>query len=372
LLLILSQRIRRETGNDGLADAALGFASASHDYAPPREYEPLSEMCEDWKRRFDKTPEQNIDDRKAPMLRQSVRYIKNGGGGKWWAIAKARNQLHAKWDEAPPELLQKPDAEKIKACYQKLKLKLPTQDLNALLTLVNHPSQHVWVTFEKGYLWWCLVGDGVTDLGRSTNEHGHFFISCQPEYPWSNKSLAGIEFKITDLPGPVSSTAGFKGTVCEPTASEQILRLIHDEKNPTVVGAQETRLSYQNAVLKMVQQLHWKDFELLIGLIFDQTGWRRVSSLGGAQEFTDLDVENLVSKERASVQIKSETSQLELEQYIEEFETREQYQLFVFAVHKSRGELRTDNPKVRIWTGAQLAKLVVEAGMGAWLETKLA
>ncbi len=54
LLLVLSQRIRTETGNDDLADAAVQFASASHDYVPSHEPEPLAEMHKDWQRRFDK------------------------------------------------------------------------------------------------------------------------------------------------------------------------------------------------------------------------------------------------------------------------------------------------------------------------------
>jgi hypothetical protein len=52
LLFLLSDRIRRETNNDGLADAAKLLASASHDYEPSRQPEPLAEMCEDWTRRF--------------------------------------------------------------------------------------------------------------------------------------------------------------------------------------------------------------------------------------------------------------------------------------------------------------------------------
>jgi hypothetical protein len=229
-LLVLSQRIRSETGNHELANAALRFASASHEYEPPLGHEPLSDMCQEWGRGFDKTPEQMPNEKKPRELPQSVRYIKNGGGGQWWDIAKARNQLHAKWDEVPFELLQRPDAEKIKGRYQELRRTLSTQDLNALLSLTDHPSRHVWVTFEEGYLWWCLVEDGVTDLGPSTDAHGHFCISCQSQNGWSNKSLAGKEFKIADLPGPVISTAGFRATVCKPAAWEQILRLIRDEK----------------------------------------------------------------------------------------------------------------------------------------------
>ena len=52
LLFVLSDRIRRETGNDDLADATMHLASASHDYEPARQPEPLAEMCQDWTRRF--------------------------------------------------------------------------------------------------------------------------------------------------------------------------------------------------------------------------------------------------------------------------------------------------------------------------------
>jgi hypothetical protein len=52
LLFLLSDRIRRETKNDELADATKLFASASHDYEPVRQPEPLAEMCQDWTRRF--------------------------------------------------------------------------------------------------------------------------------------------------------------------------------------------------------------------------------------------------------------------------------------------------------------------------------
>src|SRR4029078_7545425 len=94
LLLVLSQRIRSETGNHEVANAALRFASASHEYEPPLGHEPLSDMCQEWGRGFDKTPEQMPNEKKPRELPQSVRYIKNGGGGQWWDIAKARNQLH--------------------------------------------------------------------------------------------------------------------------------------------------------------------------------------------------------------------------------------------------------------------------------------
>lgn len=53
LLLLLSARIRHETGNKELADAAETFASAAHDYVPEGE-ETLSAVNDAWSRRYGK------------------------------------------------------------------------------------------------------------------------------------------------------------------------------------------------------------------------------------------------------------------------------------------------------------------------------
>jgi hypothetical protein len=50
-MLIMSERIRHETGHDELAAAAAIVASASHDYLPEGE-ETLTKMNEDWSRRY--------------------------------------------------------------------------------------------------------------------------------------------------------------------------------------------------------------------------------------------------------------------------------------------------------------------------------
>ena len=54
LLLILSERIRHETGNKELADAALTLADASHCYEPTTSVEEsLAEMKDVWSRRYE-------------------------------------------------------------------------------------------------------------------------------------------------------------------------------------------------------------------------------------------------------------------------------------------------------------------------------
>src|SRR5277367_592450 len=98
-------------------------------------------------------------------LPNSVRYIKNGANGRWWKTAKADKQIHAQWDVVDNDLLKQTGNDLLKQNTLKLiegqirthfgkKVGAATQDFRALETLLVKPSQHVWVTFEDGYMWW--------------------------------------------------------------------------------------------------------------------------------------------------------------------------------------------------------------------------
>ena len=76
------------------------------------------------------------------------------------------------------------------------------------------------------------------------------------------------------LPGTVSAAAGFRATVAKPKAWETILRIIRDEQDDDAIEAAEARARYVAAIDNMVKRLHWKDFELLIDLVFAPTGQR--------------------------------------------------------------------------------------------------
>ena len=59
-----------------------------------------------------------------------------------------------------------------------------TQDFNQLQDLLKTPSQHVWMTFEDRYMWWCTVLDGATvnPDGESTKK-GNFWLTCSRPCP---------------------------------------------------------------------------------------------------------------------------------------------------------------------------------------------
>jgi hypothetical protein len=239
--------------------------------------------------------------------------------------------------------------------------------------IAENPSQHIWVTFEDGYLWWCTVSDGITvnlDGDREKKE-GSFWLTCNR--PWSNRSVGGKLLAKSDLPGTVGALAGFRATICEPKGSPEILRIVQDREDPDAVAVMQAREAFTAAVAKLIGRLHDRDFELLIDLVLARTGWVRLAKLGGVTEGTDIEVENVATNEIAFVQVKSDADQNVLDDYVKRFQARREfYHRMIFAVHSPKGNLTppADQP-VLVWTGKRIADLVVRLGLGDWVAKRL-
>jgi Restriction endonuclease len=306
-------------------------------------------------------------------LPNSVRYVKNGPGGRWWNSAQTKRQIHAGWNSIPDELLSAKD---LTAIEQLLKRKYgerlgAKQGFNQLRHLLDAPSKHVWVTFEEDFMWWCTVQDDVTlNPDGETGMSGHFWLTCAR--PWSNTSLTGRLLATSELPGTVSSTAGFRATVCIPKDWEAILRLIKGETDKDAIDSADRRRDYELAVSKIIQRLSPQDFEALIDLILARTGWERIAIRGGVREGVDVEAENPAAGEIAFVQVKSSADQQVLDDYVQRFQQRrERYARMIFAVHSPRGRLTAPRElPVQVWTGEKVAELVVRLGLGKWVENR--
>lgn len=309
----------------------------------------------------------------ADALPSSVRYVKNGEKGRWWPVAKARNQIHLGWRELPHDLLKRADFDAIRALLdrQYARKSAATQDFNMLRTLLDRPSRHLWVTFEEGAMWWCTARDALATNNDAVESLGNFWLSC--DRPWSNHSLGGRHLAMADLPGSVTTTAGFRATVCEPRGASDILRVIHDEQHPDLAAASKARRAYENAVETIIARLRDRDFELLIDLILARTGWVRLAKLGGTTEGIDIEVENPSVNEIAFVQVKSVADQPTLDDYVRRFDARrERYDRMIFAVHTPRGPLRAPGGKpVQLWTRPHIATLTVGLGLADWVGLKI-
>ncbi len=124
----------------------------------------------------------------------------------------------------------------------------------------------------------------------------------------------------------------------------------------------------------MVTLLSWQDFEQLIDLILARTGWARISTLGKTLKGIDLEVENRTTDEVAFVQVKSAAPQKVLNDYMALFNgQRDRYTRMIFAVHSPSGELNVpDDQPVQLWKCDRVAELAIYAGLGEWVESRLA
>jgi hypothetical protein len=286
-------------------------------------------------------------------LPNSVRYVKNGAGGQWWRVAKTNGQIHLGWPRIPDDLLHAADLAQIEALIRKEfgAKRGATQDFNALRTLLDHPSQHVWVTFEDGCMWWCTVHDGIeTDPDGETSQRGrgHFRLTCARA--WTNYSMGGQRHLVmTELPGLVTTTSGYQGTVCEPKGVREILRIIRNKEDPDAQVAAVARQAYEEAIAKLITRLGEKDFEVLVDLILSRSGWARLAKLGGVTEGIDIEAENAAADEIAFVQVKSSATQATLDDYVARFnQRRDHYKRMIFAVHASSADITPPSGIVRV------------------------
>lgn len=271
----------------------------------------------------------------------------------------------------PPDLLRTANLAAIDGLDQSAfgpRRSVATRDRNALRTLLDRPSRHLWITFEDGFLWWCAVRDNVeVNPAGESREEGHFWLHC--DRPWANRSVGGRLLAIADLPGIVTTTAGFQGTVCEPAGWKAIRRIILDEADPETLAAARAREAYECAISTLVARLHHKDFEVLIELLLSRTGWVRLAKLGGATEGIDVEVENAASGEIAFVQVKSTATQGVFDDYVARFsERRERYSRMICAVHSANESLCAPHGMpVQLWDGPRISELVVALGLGDWV-----
>ena len=127
-----------------------------------------------------------------------------------------------------------------------------------------------------------------------------------------------------------------------------------------MLAAESTRGSLEKAILQIIHGLYWKDFELLVDLIFTSSGWRRTSPLGETQKTLDLTLEAPILAERYGVQVKSQADLKAFKAYAEQAQGWPGFEGFYFVVHSPSPDLeeyagRTVGGNVQFLGARQLA-----------------
>jgi hypothetical protein len=188
---------------------------------------------------------------------------------------------------------------------------------------------------------------------------------------WHDADIAGNPLRIDQLSSKLTQVMSFQGTVCEVTVPDYVLRKINAEEEPMIAESRQIRSDLAALAFKLIQNLHWADFEAMVDLIFARSGWQRIGEVGGSQKDFDIMLEQGATGEKAFVQIKSKANQGDLNRSLESFRARAVWDHCFFVCHSPNGPLAFGpDKKIHLWTGQALGNAAIRAGLFDWLVEK--
>lgn len=306
-------------------------------------------------------------------------YIKLGEKGAWEEDSINSGKIRIGWGDTKLEDIQKGNWDKIKKEIQddfrdRNKKTGATQDFNALKNIYDADSDTVFVTFHNSEFWWCRVKD---EAGKERIKEDNTSKYREVDGKWSDQDLGGKVLLSNQIPGNLSKLQRFPATCCKVGEIDHLRRLINADHSPEYNSISEAKKELILRVRAGIKLLHWKDFEILVDLVFSQAGWRRTSVLGETMKFFDLVLEEPITNDRYGVQIKSTTTSKEFKYYAKEFIDNfgGHFRTFYFVVHSTDDEKLSEDSKeyknVELIFADELSKMIVDGGLVDWLMEKI-
>ena len=296
-------------------------------------------------------------------------YLKLGSGGKWEEDAIVTGKLRFGWKHQTLEDINIGrwdliDGQLREQLADKLKGEA-TRALNGLQMIAQSGPEDVWITFYQSKLWWTRVAaapveeDSISKFRRTAQ-------------PWKD-GADGRVFTINDLPGRLAMIQGYRWTVCRVQCPDLLRRTLSGTRSDIATAIQSDRATLAQHLTEAIKELHWKDFETLVDLVFRNAGLIRVSVLGQHAKAYDLELREPITEDRYVVQVKSQATLADLRSTAANFST-DDYRRVYFVVHSPATDLNdaSDIPDyVDIIRPQRLAELALDAGLAKWIEDKV-
>lgn len=305
-----------------------------------------------------------------PIAPTTARYIKLGRGGAYERACLEEGVLRLGFNFIPHETALSGDLEAMKTYAAKRRggTRASADDARQVHDFYHLGEDTLWITFVDGRLFWCFAeADVEWEEPQSESNVAYRIRRCKT--PWRDASLTGGVLRKSSLNGALTKVAAYRGSICRVEALDYLVRKINGEEIPEVAAANALRRRLLDNIQALFKLLGWRDFELLVELVFAGSGWRRTGALGGTQKTVDLELVLPSTGERAFVQVKSQTRQAELDKYLEHLRGRDEARMF-FIYHSADGPLAAADDNCILIGPARLAEMVLEAGLYDWLIQK--
>jgi hypothetical protein len=296
-------------------------------------------------------------------------FIKLGRAGCWEADSIKSSRMRVGWSG---QALEDINAGRWPRIEQQLRAEQPgkpgvsTTDLNRLRDIATSTAEDIWITFHANKLWWTRVkglrveADSVSKFRRTER--------------WSDRAIDGRPLFANELPGRLAQLQAFRGTVCRVADKALLARVLQSSRSSVASDIAQRREALSRVVANAIAELHWKDFETLVDLVFRDAGWQRVSILGQQAKGFDLELREPVTGDEYVVQVKSQADRADLERTLESY-LPDSYRRLFFVVHTPEPDLLNvdELPSyVDLVLPNRLAELAVAAGLSKWIEDKVA
>lgn len=297
-------------------------------------------------------------------------YIKLGRSGSWESECLEKGILRFGYKETPFKAALSGDWDTVWEFWRSARngdAGTATRDLGQIRHFYEDGDDTLWITLSGGLLWWCFAMPGVQmhPDGRGP------YRKCVAG--WKSTDIAGNTLSSEKLSGNLLRVQGFRGTICDVKAFDYLIRKLNNQLQPEVEAATKAENEMVERIKPLLRMLTWQDFELLVDLVFSNSGWRRIGQLGKTQKTVDIELLLPTTGERAFVQVKSVASKAEVTDYLARLRETTLFDKMFFVWHTGEvGEIpEADKANVLLIGPTILARMVFEAGLTSWLRDKV-
>jgi hypothetical protein len=298
-------------------------------------------------------------------------FLKLGRKGEWEDILEIGEKARIGWSFIDLKDIQAKNWEKIRKNIENYyidqeKTMGSTQDYNALKRFCEANENDIFITFSKSKLYWCF-------LDNKTIQQDSISKFRTTKTLWSCVDIKGKPLYTNSISGRISKTQAFRGTLCKVEDKEALKRLLNGESDKIVEEINNTKIKLAEYVQEGISKLHWKDYEILVDLIFRQSGWRRISQIGESLKFIDIELQDPISKENIQVQVKAKAGKKDFEEYAKQFNDKDfnKFYFVTFDPEKSLINYINNYENVEILTGIKLSMLIIDLGLTNWVTGRI-
>ncbi|MFM0416047.1 hypothetical protein [Paraburkholderia aromaticivorans] len=296
-------------------------------------------------------------------------FVKLGFGGSWEKESIEKGILRFGYSETPFEAATSGKWDVVREVWRGLRTDsgAATRDVAQIRNYFEAGDDVLWITFYAGLMWWCFLKPGVK---AHPDGDGTYRTTVDG---WHCHDIQGGKLTKERLSGTLLKVEAFRGTICNVIAFDYLKRKINGELLPQVEAALYAENEMIDKIIPLMNLLTPQDFELLVDLVFSNSGWRRVGQLGKTQKTVDIELMLPTTKERAFVQIKSSADSHSLAAYREKFEEYGTFDRMFFVWHSGSlaENVAEENSGIMCIGPATMARMVFDAGLTSWLREKV-